>query len=62
VVAKQLFTSVKRGNAIAKQQKKTAHRITVSRFFFKASPDPSEGGEEEKKELKRNINYKKCYS
>jgi len=32
VVAQQLFTTVKRGNAIT-QNWKTAHRITVSRFF-----------------------------
>jgi hypothetical protein len=32
VVAQQLFTTVKRENAIA-QNWKTAHRITVSRFF-----------------------------
>jgi len=64
VVAQQLFTTVKRGNAIA-QNWKTAHRITVSRFFvgsLTASPQPSKqeislspalsGGEGERKRKK----------
>jgi hypothetical protein len=54
VVAQQLFTTVKRGNAIA-QNRKTAHRITVSRFFGPTPTLPKVGREKEKKKMKNRI-------
>jgi len=45
VVAQQLFTTVKRSNAIAIKSRKTAHRITVGRFFSTTPALPTGEGE-----------------
>jgi hypothetical protein len=63
VVAQQLFTTVKRENAID-QNWKTAHRITVSRFFVEEAPpwqphpSPPQSGEGERKKKKKEIEIK----
>ena len=52
VVAQQLFTTVKRGNAIAIKSRKTAHRITVGRFFCGLSRPLQRRGERKRKNKK----------